>query len=126
MAAKNVNFQWYDYTDDDGNLWSARVSTLVGDDATFGFAAFSGTGIGVITMKGRPSMRYATWIDPNTGRTTRTPVGSTAATKWTDPAPTFVGYGKDTTTDITYNRKAKADGKRAKNAGLIVHKPEPA
>lgn len=126
MAAKNVNFKWYNYTANDGKIYSAKVSTLVGDDASFGFAAFDGTGVGVITMRGRPHMRRAVWIDPNTGRMTATPVGSPTATKWTDAAPTFTGYGKDTTTDILYSLKARYEEARPRQAGTIVSKPEPA
>lgn len=124
MAAKNVNYSYYQYTDNQGGTHSIKVSKLVGDDAAFGFGAAVTTDP-ILTQRGRSKPRVCVWIDPNTGRMTRTPVGSPDATMWTDAAPTFTGYGKDTTTDIVYSLYNRYEERIAKRT-IIVSKPEPA
>lgn len=124
MAAKNVNYKWYQYLDNQAHTHSIKVSTLIGEDATFGFAAVSAADP-ILTQRGRSKPRTIAWIDPNTGRMTRTPVGSPTATKWTTAAPTFTNYARDTTTDIVYSMYGKYE-ERIAGSRVIVSKPEPA
>lgn len=123
MAAKNVNFKWYKYVDNIGGEWSIKVSKLVGDDVAFDFGAWDSTKP-VIAQTGPNRARTISWVDPNTGRMTKTPVGTNSATNWTTPT-TFTGYGKDTTTDIVYSFYARYE-ERLRSGHTIVSKPEPA
>lgn len=124
MAAKNVDFKWYQYTDNAGHTHSMKVSKLVGEDASFGFGAVDNSDP-ILTQRGASKGRIARWIDTTTGRMTSTPVGAPDCTKWTDAAPTYTGYGKDTTTDIVYALYGRYE-ERIRTPKPIVAKPEPA
>lgn len=123
MAAKNVNYKWYQYTDDTGRTWSMKVSKNIGENASWGFGALDTTDP-VLTQNGRSKPRQLVWIDPNTGRMTRTPVGTNTATIWTTPT-SYTSYGLDTTTDIVYSFYGR-ESERIAAGHTIVSKPEPA
>lgn len=124
MAAKNIDFGWYQYTDSKGRTWAMKVSKTIGDDPAFGFGALDRADP-VFVRRARQRPRYAQWIDPNTGRTTTTPIGSLTATMWTDGNPTYTGYARDTVTDIVYQLAHRYDEK-IPEGGTIKSKDQPA
>lgn len=118
-----VDFQYYQYTADDGSTWSVKVDKTWGDDADAGFGPPSSTDPVMVRSPAlRP--RQITLQDLTSTRITTRVVGDPTATAWTT-----AGY----TTTINFRGLAagvvatKIDqrGEHIRRRRAIDNKPEP-
>jgi len=119
VVAKQPNFQYFRYTDDDGGHWSVKIEKEWGEDTDSGFAAFNAADP-ILKVKDCRNVRF---FDPNTGRTTVRAIGNTTSPYWDDPTQTLSVYVQGETAAITYSWGSR----RKENipfAGNVFNKPD--
>jgi hypothetical protein len=117
-----VDFEWFQYTDDQGNTWAAKTDKDWGAAGASGFGTFDPADL-PFPKTGRYRIRRVQLIDNVSGRITRRPLGTLAATAGVRGA-TVVTVARGQTGSYTLTSQGII-GERIPKTGVIVSKPEP-
>lgn len=118
-----VDFQWYRYTDDNGNFWAVKVDKTWGDDADSGLDPFNAADPAITRGRGFQP-RGIILQDLVSTRTTFRVVGATDATAWTTPGFTQTVPVRGASGTLTLT-KIQNVGEKIRRPRAIANKAEP-
>src|ERR1051325_1525537 len=107
MAATNVQFGLFTYTDDGGVSWTVRCDKAWGNNADSGLTAFAADQPRMEYKSKRYHPRYAILTDLTTGRSTRRICGTTACDAWAEAGYTTTIGEPGLAGAVTYTRTGR-------------------